>query len=222
MKKSKNPKIIVFLGRSGSGKGTQAKLLIKKFGLNYVGSGDLLRARARKGDFTGRKLNNILKFGGFAPSALISRLWFDKWEKLKDSSDFQGFILDGSPRRMLEKYFIDEALGWYEWDKIAKVVLIDISRKEAFDRLAKRRICIKCGQLIPYVGEFKKIKECHKCGGKLKARSDDTPAGIKSRLDLFDREVKPVLRVYKKEKKLITINGEQSIENVFKEILANI
>jgi adenylate kinase len=85
--------------------------------------------------------------------------------------------------------------------------------------LTKRRICKNCKRLIPWVGEFKKLKNCDKCGGLLITRTDDKPVAIKKRLEEFKKEVTPVLNYYKKQGRLIKINGEQSIENVFKEIL---
>lgn len=211
--------VIILLGRSGCGKGTQAELLQKKFGLEYVGSGDILRARSKNKDFTGMKLEQVMNRGEIAPTAIIFKLWLDILEGFKKKRQFRGFIMDGSPRRILEAQLIDQALEWYGWQKHVKVLLIDISRQEAFNRLSKRRICAKCGRLIPYLGEFKELKVCDKCGGKLRTRSDDSPAAIKERFDFFEKEVRPALNYYKKQRKLIRINGEQSIEGVFQDIL---
>jgi len=97
--------------------------------------------------------------------------------------------------------------------------LIDISRDEAFNRLTKRRICEKCGHLIPWVGKFKDLEVCNKCGGKLITRHDDLPEVIKNRLDYYDTRVVKVIDYYEKKGKLIRINGEQSIKDVFKDIL---
>lgn len=212
------PKIIILLGRSGCGKGTQAKLLQENFGLEYLGSGEMLRARAKLADYSGQTLQVVLAGGGFAPTSLIFKLWIDKLEEFKDKPDFRGLVFDGSPRKILEAHLIDEALGWYGWKDLAKIFLIDISREAAFNRLAKRRICQGCGQLIPYVGEFKNLEKCDKCGGDLKARYDDTPEAINSRLNLFEKEVQPVIDYYEKDGRLIKINGRDSIENIFKKI----
>lgn len=98
-------------------------------------------------------------------------------------------------------------------------MLIDISNKEAIWRLTKRRICKKCGEIVPYVGEFKKVKKCPKCGGELIHRADDTVKGVKNRLSWFKTDVQPVINYYRKTRRLIKINGEQSIDDVFKDIL---
>jgi len=212
-------KIIILLGKSGCGKGTQAELLKKKFSLDYIGSGDLLRARAKKNDFTGKKLKKSLLSGKLIPTPVILKFWIDKVEALKSKKNIKGLLMDGNPRKILEAYFIDEALGWYDWDKNIKVFEINISDKEAVFRLTKRRICINCKEIIPYVGEFKKLAKCNKCGGKLVKRSDDTVKSAKNRLAWFKKEVHPIINYYKKSGRLIKINGEQPIEDVFKDIL---
>jgi adenylate kinase len=219
MKPSKKPLVIIFLGKPGSGKGTQAELLGEKLGLDYIGSGDLLRNRKEINDFTGKKLSIVVDTGGLVPTPVIFKLWLDKFEEFKKRKNLKGFVMDGSPRKIFEAYLIDEALEWYEWDKNVKIMLIDISNKEAIWRLTKRRICKKCGEIVPYVGEFKKMEKCPKCGGELIHRTDDTIKGVKNRLSWFKTDVQPVINYYRKTGRLIKINGEQSIEKVFQDIL---
>lgn len=216
----KKPLVIILLGPQGSGKGTQAKLLQKKLNLEYVGSGNLVRKRQRVNDFTGRKLLEVsAKRGEIIPTFLMSKLWAEKFEKLKQKSEFNGFIFDGSPRKLIEVVLVEEALDWYEWQKNVKIILISISQKESIWRLTRRRICKDCGRILPYIGEFRKLKKCDKCGGKLITRIDDTVEGVKERLRWYKADVMPVINYYKKQGRLIKINGEQSIENVFKDIL---
>lgn len=215
----KNPLIIAILGKAGSGKGTQAKLLCNKFDLEYFGSGDALRKRRKTKDFTGKKLWEVMDRGALVPSFVITKIWLDEFEKFKKKKKFKGLLSDGSPRKLLEAKYFNDALEWYDWNKQVKVFLIDISRKEAFKRLTKRRQCKNCKRLIPWLGEFKKLKNCDKCGGQLIVRSDDKEAAIKKRLQEYKDEVVPVLNYFKKQKRLIKINGEQSIENVFRDVL---
>jgi len=210
-------KIIILLGKSGSGKGTQAELLQEKFNLDYIGSGDLLRARAKKNDFTGKNLDRVLNSGALAPTAVILKLWLDRAEQLKNKKNLKGFVMDGNPRKILEAYLIDEALDWYKWD--AKIFLVDISDKEAVWRLTKRRICQKCKNILPFVGEFRKMKNCPECKGQLITRSDDKIKSVKNRLAWFKKDVQPIISYYRKSGRLIKINGEQSINDVFKDVL---
>jgi len=218
----KKPLVIIILGPPGSGKGTQAKQLVKKFGFEYFGSGDALRNRQKAADFTGGKLIKVMNRGELAPSFVISKLWIDKLEKFGRRAKTNGFVFDGSPRKIIEAKFFDEALIWYELQKKVKVIFINISRKESLRRLIKRRICKKCGRQIPWIGKFKSLKKCDKCGTRLIVRADDKPKAIKKRLEEFKKEVIPVINYYRKQEKLIEINGEQSIKNVFQDILKKI
>ena len=215
----KKPLIIIVLGKSGSGKGTQAELVKEKLGLDYIGSGDLLRARAKEKDFTGKEIAKRLAVGALIPTPAIFKLWLDATEKLKDEKNFKGLVMDGNPRKILEAYLIDDALEFYGWDKNVKIILVDISDKEAIWRLTKRRMCQDCKMLIPFVGEFRKMKKCPKCGGKLITRADDTIKSAKNRLKWFKTDVEPIIDYYKKSGRLVKVDGEQSIENVFKDIL---
>ncbi|OGZ62404.1 MAG: hypothetical protein A3C58_03135 [Candidatus Staskawiczbacteria bacterium RIFCSPHIGHO2_02_FULL_34_10] len=218
--KKMSKQVIILLGKSGSGKGTQAELLKEKFGFSHIVSGDLLRNRAKKLDFSGKKLSRILTHGGLAPTCIIFKLWLDRIERLENSKNFKGVLLDGNPRKIKEAYLIDEAFEWYEWKNI-KAILIDVSDKEASDRLGKRRICQnkKCGKIIPFVGACKDIQKCPKCSGRLAFRNDDNPESVKKRLVWFKTEVQPVVDYYQKTGRLIKVNGEDTIENIFKSIL---
>ncbi len=218
------PQVFILLGRAGCGKGTQAKLLVDKFGLIYIGSGEMLRNLGKQNNFTGQKAAQVMTKGELVPTFLIFRLWINHLEeiKLKKGNNFSGLVFDGSPRKLVEAQMMEEALAWYEWDKKLKVLLIDISRQEAFDRLTKRRQCKDCGQLIPFVGHYKFLEKCDRCGGQLIERNDDNPEAINLRLDLFEKEVVPVIEYFEKKGLLIKINGEQSIEDVHQEILNKI
>src|SRR4030042_3676941 len=179
----KKTKVIIILGPPGSGKGTQANLLLKKFRLDYFGSGVALRKRQKKGDFTGAKFVKVMNRGEWVPEFVISKLWMDKFEEFKQKINFKGLLSDGSPRKLLEAIFFNDALLWYEWQKDVKVIFLHITEKESINRLTKRRQCKKCGKLIPWIGEFKKLKVCDKCGGELINRPDAKLESIKKRLE---------------------------------------
>ena len=214
---NKQPKIIIILGRSGCGKGTQAKLLIKEFSFEYLGSGDLLRKRSEKDDFSGSKIKEVMNQGRRVPTPIMFRIWAEKIEEMKDKVNEKGLIIDGNPRSLREAELMNDALNWYEWEDI-KVVLLDISEKEAFDRLTKRRICKQCGKLIPWIAGFKEMKICDECGGELITRSDDKPEAIKARLEYYKKDVEPAIDYYEKQGRLIKVDGDKSIEDVYYDI----
>ncbi len=215
----KKPLIFIVLGPPGSGKGTQAKLLQKKFGLEYIGSGDTLRERQKVGDFTGKKLVKVMGRGELVPSLIVADVWVDEFRKLKKRPKINGLVLDSWNRTIIEANLMDEALDWYEWGGNVKVILINISKRESFNRLTKRRQCKNCERLIPWLGEFKKLKKCDKCAGPLFVRRDDNIQSIKKRLEEFKENTLLAINHYRKQGRLIKVNGEQSIEKVFNDIL---
>jgi len=212
------PLIISLTGRSGSGKGTQVKLLQEYFGnMRCISTGDLFRDLASQNTLVGKKIKQTIEKGELPfDDIAIALLLYEIAYKVKDG---QGIIFDGVTRHLEEAKALDSFLSWLGQKDNVFHLLIDISREEGFHRLTKRRICKKCGRLIPWIGEFKKLKVCDKCGGELLYRSDDSEKAINSRLDFFDKQVAKVIDYYKKQGKLIRINGEQSIENVFQDIL---
>ncbi|MFA5355438.1 MAG: nucleoside monophosphate kinase [Candidatus Paceibacterota bacterium] len=217
----KSPQIIILLGKSGSGKGTQADFLRKKFkNYEYIESGRLLRNKAKDKDYMGKKIAQIMLEGALIPAPVISTLWLAEAARIKEKSkNMKGLIMDGNPRRLIEAQMIDEAFKFFDWDKNVKVILVDISDKEAVWRLTKRRMCKECRELIPYVGEFKKMRKCPKCGGELIRRSDDTVSSAKNRLKWFHTDVQPIVNYYKRTGRLVKVDGEKSIEDVFKDVL---
>jgi len=212
------PLNFTLIGRSGSGKGTQAKLLMKHFGnLFYIYTGDLFRDLAKTDTDTGKRIKKIIGEGGLPFDELATSLWM--YKAAYNVKEEQGILFDGSPRRLDEAKNIDEFMEFLERKENTFNILLDISREEAFNRLSKRRICQKCGRLIPWVGKFKELKVCDKCGGELVARPDDTSEPINNRLDFYDKIVVEAVDYYRKQNRLVEINGKQSIKNVFEDIL---
>jgi len=211
----------VLMGRSGSGKGTQAKLLMEKFGnLFYISTGDLFRDLASQETDVGQRIKKIIETGGLPYDDLATTLWMREIAyKVKED---QGIMADGFPRRLNEAENLYQFLEFLGRENNTFYLLIDISKEEAFNRLTKRRICKKCGRLIPWVGEFRKLEVCDKCGGELETRPDDTDEAINNRMDYFEERVVPAIKFFEEKGKLIKINGEQSIEDVFEEILEKI
>lgn len=218
---TKKPLNFVLIGRSGSGKGTQAKFLMEHFdNLYYISTGDLFRDLAEQKTDVGKRVKKTLEIGGLPFDDLATMLWMHKISfNVKQE---KGVLCDGLLRRLEEAKNLDRFFEFLERAENTKILLIDISREEAFNRLTKRRICKSCGMLVPFVEPYKNWEKCEKCGGELIQRSDDKLEAIKNRLDYFDKMVSEVIDYYKSQNKLVIINGEQPIEKVFKEILEKI
>jgi adenylate kinase len=215
----KKPYNFALIGRSGSGKGTQAKLLMEHFGNNflYIATGDLFRELSKNNSATAIRVKKVMEEGGLPFDYLAIALWVHKIAyELKED---QGLMVDGAPRRMNEATVLEDFLDFLGRKENTFNILIDISREEAFNRLTKRRICKNCQKLIPWVGDFKNLEVCDECGGELITRIDDSPEAINKRLDYFEDKVIPVIEFYEKNNRLIKINGEQPIEKVFEDIL---
>lgn len=189
----KNPIVICVLGKAGAGKGTQVNLLKERLGLNYIGSGELLRKRKEIKDFTGKKIADVIDKGGLVPSPVIFALWMAELEKIRNLEKNNGILIDGSPRKILEAYLIEEAVNWYGWSDNFKIMIIDISDEEAVARLLKR--------------------------AEIEGRADDTEEGIRKRLGWYKDEVEPVIEFFEKKGSVVKINGEQSVEDVYNEII---
>ena len=211
----KNPLNIILLGRSGSGKGTQAIKLVEYFHLEYIGTGDLLRRFSERDNVAARRMKTTLAQGELAPSWLPFFVWM---EKLAYTDTHIGVLFDGSPRKIEEARIFDDVLAWFGRGNI-KVILLDISREEAYRRLMSRRICSSCHKGAYVENETDQMIHCRYCGGDLTIRAEDNPDGIRVRLDWFDNEVMKVIEHYKSQGKLVEVNGEQAPEETHKEIL---
>ena len=204
---------IIFLGRSGSGKGTQLNLLKNKFNLEEIDSGALLRSFIKQKNSLAGEIKKIITKGALVPSWVVVYLWLKKLLNLKSQKEV---IFEGSPRRLAEAYILEESLKLMKRKFI--VIYLNVSEKEVMRRLSLRRICEKCGK--EYSLEFyPNLTKCPKCGGKLIHRNDDTIKGIKNRLLYFRKDILPVINYFKKKKLLIEINGEGPVKEIHQRIL---
>ncbi|MDP3057263.1 MAG: nucleoside monophosphate kinase [bacterium] len=207
---------MIILGPSGSGKGTQAELLARKFDLKMVDGGEYLRSilASKSGAF--KKLAEKMNKGNLAPTDII-RDWIKKQVFGKPIS--RGLIFSGQPRMIGEAKL---TLKWFRESKrgVPVVIFLKVSAREVLKRLAKRYICEKCKKVYT-LNEFPK-KPCGACGGKIIKRADDTPKLIRNRLAYFREQVAKTLEFFKKKGILIEINGEQGVALVNREILKKI
>ena len=211
---------LIVLGPSGSGKGTQAELLARNppvgGQLKMLDGGEYLRKLITSKSGENKKLAEKLNKGNLAPTDII-RDWMKKQIFARPIS--RGLIFSGQPR------MIGEAKSAIKWFKesgrgLPIVIFLKVSAKEVLKRLAKRYICRKCKAV--YTLDKPLASPCKFCGGEIIKRADDTPQLIKNRLDYFHKQVFKTLKFFKKKGILIGVNGEQSVEDVHKEIVRKI
>ena len=205
---------VILLGMSGSGKGTQAQMLVDRYDLEYIGTGGLLRDFSKKDNVAAKKLKIELSEGRLAPTWLPFYLWMDK---LASVSENKGILFDGSPRKINEAILLEDVLKWYGRDNV-KVVLIEVSEEESYKRLISRGMCLKCGKSDNIESDNTGL-DCKHCDGKMDVRPEDTPDAIKTRIEWFAKEVSRVVEFYEKQGNLIKIDGGQSVEKVSEDII---
>lgn len=201
---------LLLFGIQGSGKGTQGKYLIEKYDLVLFEAGGALRKVAQEESELGQKVKSIIEAGHLVPTEIIMEIAADFMAKLPEGKNV---LFDGLVRKMEQAEEFEAMMKKTGRDFIG--VLIEISKEEAMDRLLSRRICKECKSVYPksYSGEV-----CEKCEGELTTRKDDNEEGIQNRLNAFFEETVPAIEKYQEEGKMISINGEQSIEDVTKEL----
>ena len=208
------PYHLVILGPQGSGKGTQAELLSKHFNMPMLDAGELSRKKSEESSELGRKVKNLIDKGFLIPFDVTRQL---VEEVLATVSEMQTVIFSSYPRAMGQVKDFEEILEKRKI-KVKKVVLLNIGEETTYQRLSGRRICVSCEKNY-YPPQSLTLKECEKCGGKIIRRDDDNKDAIKKRLSVYNNDTLPVIKYFKKSKELIKINGEQSIEKVYQEIL---
>ncbi|HLM84515.1 MAG TPA: nucleoside monophosphate kinase [Candidatus Bathyarchaeia archaeon] len=211
---------LIVLGPQGSGKGTQAEMLAKKYNLEHIDMGKSLREVAKQDTPLGKEIYHIQNVTNtLVPSRILREVLHLKINSIPRE---QGILFEGVPRTSDQQGYLEEEIQ-NSGRKIDNVVFISIPEEETMKRIGKRWICKK-NQHMLIMG--KDIRSEHdKCpidGSEIFQRIDDTPAGIKKRLQVNREETIPVVEDYRKRGLLIEIDGTPSIEKVSKNIIAEL
>jgi len=202
---------IVLLGAPGSGKGTQAELIVNKFNLYHLQTGDLARRLAKKDE----RLKKIVDSGQLIPHEEMTMHVINFLSK--ERADLKDILFEGFPRFIPQYEALKEFLK-NKGDDIDLVLSLDISEPEVFKRVSSRRICEDCGEIYNLITNPPKDDKC-KCGGKLMQREDDKPEAIKTRLEYYRENTKELIDHLDEKKELVRINGERPVEEIFDEIV---
>lgn len=206
----------ILLGPPGAGKGTQAKLMIDKWQIPQVSTGDILRAAVREGTPLGVEAKGFMDRGELVPDRVVIGIIA---ERLKEDDAAEGFILDGFPRTIPQA----EALQGILQDlgrNIDHVISIDVDDEELVTRLTGRRMCKGCGESFHVVfNPSAQEGVCDRCKGELYQRDDDKEETIRQRLRVYGEQTRPLIAYYEKQGKVRRINGTGSIEEIFSRIV---
>ena len=196
---------IILLGAPGSGKGTQAEFIEKYLSVRSISTGNIIRSELKSGTKLGLEAKSYIEKGLLLPDEVVINMVKETVAKPEYKN---GFILDGFPRTIAQA----EALGRLNVN-IDKVIDIEVDDQSIINRLSGRRVCENCG--ASYHLENKKPEKpgtCDKCHSTLIQRKDDQVETIKERLKIYHEQTEPLKEYYKREGKLVEIEGNKSVE----------
>ncbi|MFH1404469.1 MAG: nucleoside monophosphate kinase [Patescibacteria group bacterium] len=200
---------ILVLGSQGSGKGTQADLLSEYFDIPALSMGQLLRDEIATGSELGQKIDGILKGGNLASTQDVAEVLKRRIGK-EDAKN--GYVLDGYPRSM-------DQFNSFDFDEPTHFILIDVPVEECVNRLGGRLTCNKCGKVYRIVDGYNNGDKCSACSGELGKRHDESEEALRRRLEIYEKDTKPVFDEYKKKGIFHLVDGAGTIEEVFGRVL---
>lgn len=206
---------LVLIGPPGSGKGTQARLLVERLGLRYIGTGDILREAIRQGTPTGRLIEPVIRDGNLAPDTLVNELI---GELFHGNDRPERYVLDGYPRTLAQALWFDQLLTLAGLNTPA-VVQLALDDDEVVRRISGRWICPACGAVHhltdrpPHVAGV-----CDRDGSGLVQRPDDRESVIRARLRVFHANTDGLVAHYRANGRLKVIPSIGEIEGVYSQI----
>jgi adenylate kinase len=202
---------LILLGPPGAGKGTQAKILIKKYDIPQISTGDMLRAAIKDQTPMGVKAKSFMDSGALVSDEVVVGI---VEERLAKQDCAKGFILDGFPRTVVQADALGSMLK--ELGKsIDHVISIEVDKVELLERITGRRTCRNCGK--GYHIRFDPPRTagvCDECGGELYQREDDSEDTMRTRLDVYERQTAPLISYYDSKSLLRSVKGTGAIEEI--------
>lgn len=204
-------RIIVIMGAPGAGKGTQSRLLSEKFSYPQISTGDILREMAQANTPLGHQLKEILASGNLVSDQILTQVIL---ERTSHADCKFGYILDGYPRTLKQAELLEDLAASQSHEIV--LVRVTVHRNTLLKRLTGRRICPTCGEI--YNVYFKPPQQDGLCdleGALLIQRSDDTAEKVGIRLSNYIESTTPLFDFYAKTGRMIVIDGEKPVEDVF-------
>ena len=207
---------IILLGPPGAGKGTQAAGIVEKYNIPHISTGDIFRKNIKEGTDLGKKAKGYIDQGLLVPDELTVGLVTDR---ITQGDCENGFMLDGFPRNVAQAEYLDTFLKQVNI-ALDKIINIEVDKSILVGRAVGRRICKSCG--ATYHVEFNPPKVegvCNVCQGELYQRADDTEETVSKRIQVYLDETTPLVDYYSSQGIIANINGQQSIDKVFEDIV---
>jgi adenylate kinase len=206
---------IVLVGAPGSGKGTQAKMLVDKYGVPQISTGDLLRKAVAEQTPLGLMAKAAMDTGQLVTDQIVLDIIK---ERLARADADNGFILDGFPRNLNQAQALDDALASIG-KPLQGAILIKIDYDLLIQRITGRRTCLSCGAVYNiYTSPAKLEDHCDECGGNLHHRADDNEQTISNRLRVYETQTSPLIHYYRDQSKLFTVEGTGEIDEIFDQL----
>lgn len=202
---------LVFLGPPGAGKGTQANLITKHYGIPQISTGDILRSAVASGTPMGVEAKRYMDEGLLVPDNVVVGI---VGERLSSEDCLSGFILDGFPRTVAQA---DALKGMLQaaGRSIEHVISFEVDSAVLLERLTGRRICRGCGRGFHVVYDPPSVEDsCDGCGGDLYQRDDDREETIRRRLEVYDEQTAPLKSYYEEAALLRRVDALGTIESV--------
>jgi len=206
----------IFLGAPGTGKGTVSSELKDKHNFIHISTGDLFRNIMKADSPLSKKINELVNAGNLIDDQTTAEVLIDALEKMDLSKNI---ILDGYPRNLnqtkfLENYFQEKNINDY------KIISFNLAREEIIQRLSGRRLCPKCGKIYHIKHNPPQVENhCDLDNETLIIRQDDQPESIKHRLEVFEKQTKPMINLYREQNRLEEINTNKELAVIISEVL---
>ncbi|MEN3185949.1 MAG: adenylate kinase [Atribacterota bacterium] len=206
---------IILLGPPGAGKGTQAKMIEKDFGIPQLSTGDIIRLAIQNQTEWGKRAEEFVKAGKLVPDEVVIGI---VREKLSGRELDSGFILDGFPRTLPQAEVLEKMLQELGI-RIDAVLYFKMDSDEIVKRLSARRVCEKCQTPYNLLSKPPRNDEiCDNCGGKVVQRPDDRPEVIRERLRVYEEQTRPLVEFYARKGLLKVVSADGSIEDVYERV----
>jgi adenylate kinase len=207
---------LILLGPPGAGKGTQAKMLVEKYGIPQISTGEILRANLKAETELGLEAKKYMDAGELVPDEVVIGIVANR---IKEDDCQKGYMLDGFPRTVPQAEALSEILA-KDGSGIDDVISIEVPNEELMGRLTGRRTCRQCGQGYHVMFDPpQKEGVCGKCSGELYQRDDDNETTVGSRLEVYTKETQPLIDYYQGKGLLRPVDGVGQIKEIFDRVV---